>query len=83
MDRPRWLTAATARRGNYGLLADAYGSCRCMRAMWPITLPSCSPEVQRLRERFGIKQLVMVDDRGMILETAANRLLLSRKPHGY
>ena len=53
---------------NYGLLTDARGCPVAVSVHEGNVADSATfmPEVQRLRERFGIKQLVMVGDRGMI-----------------
>jgi len=64
------------RQVNYGLLTDARG---CPVAVSVFTgntgdPPTLLPEVQRVRERFGIEQLVMVGDRGMISQTQITAL---------
>src|ERR1700682_924817 len=61
---------------NYGLLTDARG--------WPVAVSvhegnvadtqTLMPEVKRLREDFGIEQLVMVGDRGMISNKAIDQM---------
>jgi transposase len=53
---------------NYGLLTDARGCPVAVSVHEGNVADSATfmPEVQRLRERFGIGQLVMVGDRGMI-----------------
>jgi transposase len=53
---------------NYGLLTDARGCPMAVSVHEGNVADSTTfmPEVQRLRERFGIEQLVMVGDRGMI-----------------
>ena len=56
---------------NYGLLTDARG---CPVAVSVFTgntgdPPTLLPEVQRVRDRFGIERLVVVGDRGMISQT--------------
>lgn len=53
---------------NYGLLTDARGCPVAVSVHEGNVADSATfmPEVQRLRERFGIEQLVMVGDRGMI-----------------
>jgi transposase len=61
---------------NYGLLTDARG---CPVAVSVHEGNVCDsqtllPEVQRLREDFGIEQLVMVGDRGMICSKAIEEL---------
>jgi transposase len=57
---------------NYGLLTDARGCPVAVSVHDGNVADSATfmPEVQRLRERFGIEQLVMVGDRGMIGHTA-------------
>ncbi|MHB1774316.1 MAG: IS1634 family transposase [Acidimicrobiales bacterium] len=53
---------------NYGLATDARG-CPVAVAVYPGNVAdpvTFLPAVQRLRERFGIEQLVMVGDRGML-----------------
>jgi transposase len=53
---------------NYGLLTDARG-CPVAVSVYEGNVADSAtflPEVQRLREQFGIEQLVMVGDRGMI-----------------
>jgi transposase len=53
---------------NYGLLTDARG-CPVVVSVHEGNVADSAtfmPEVQRLRERFGIEQLVMVGDRGMM-----------------
>jgi transposase len=53
---------------NYGLLTDARGCPVAVSVHDGNVADSATfmPEVKRLRERFGIEQLVMVGDRGMI-----------------
>lgn len=53
---------------NYGLLTDVRGCPVAVSVHEGNVSDSATfmPEVQRLRERFGIEQLVMVGDRGMI-----------------
>jgi transposase len=53
---------------NYGLLTDARGCPVAVSVHEGNVADSATfmPEVKRLRERFGIEQLVMVGDRGMI-----------------
>ena len=53
---------------NYGLLSDARGCPVAVSVHEGNVADSATfmPEVQRLREQFGIEQLVMVGDRGMI-----------------
>jgi transposase len=53
---------------NYGLLTDARG-CPVAVSVYEGNVGdslTLMPEVKRLRERFGVEQLVMVGDRGMI-----------------
>ncbi len=53
---------------NYGLLTDVRG-CPVAVSVYEGNVADSAtfmPEVQRLREQFGIEQLVMVGDRGMI-----------------
>ena len=53
---------------NYGLLTDARG-CPVAVSVYEGNVADSAtfmPEVQRLRKQFGIEQLVMVGDRGMI-----------------
>jgi transposase len=61
---------------NYGLLTDARGCPVAVSVHEGNVADSATflPEVQRLRERFGIAQLVMVGDRGMIGHTAIAEL---------
>src|SRR6266850_1026175 len=57
---------------NYGLLTDARG-CPVAVSVYEGNVTdslTLMPEVQRLREGFGIEQLVMVGDRGMISNKA-------------
>jgi len=61
---------------NYGLLTDARG-CPVAVAVHAGNVADGStflPEVQRLRERFGIEQMVMVGDRGMIGHATIDKL---------
>ena len=53
---------------NYGLLSDARGCPVAVSVHEGNVADSATfiPQVQRLREQFGIEQLVMVGDRGMI-----------------
>jgi hypothetical protein len=55
-------------QANYGLLTDARGCPVAVSVHEGNVADSATflPEVQRLRERFGIEQMVMVGDRGMI-----------------
>jgi len=57
---------------NYGLLTDARGCPVAVSVHEGNVADSLTllPEVQRLREQFGIEQLVMVGDRGMISNKA-------------
>jgi transposase len=61
---------------NYGLLTDARGCPVAVSVHEGNVADSATflPEVQRLRERFGIEQLVMVGDRGMISSKAIDEL---------
>jgi transposase len=61
---------------NYGLLTDARGCPVAVSVHEGNVADSATfmPEVQRLRERFGIGQLVMVGDRGMIGHAAIAEL---------
>ena len=57
---------------NYGLLTDARG-CPVAVSVYEGNVADSQtllPEVKRLREHFGIEQLVMVGDRGMISKQA-------------
>ena len=61
---------------NYGLLADARG-CPVAVSVYEGNVADSQtlmPEVQRLRQDFGIEQLVMVGDRGMISSKAIAEL---------
>jgi hypothetical protein len=57
---------------NYGLLTDARGCPVAVSVHEGNTADSTTfmPEVQRLRQDFGIERMVMVGDRGMISQTA-------------
>ena len=57
---------------NYGLLTDVRGCPVAVSVHEGNTADSLTflPEVQRLRETFGIEQMVMVGDRGMISKKA-------------
>jgi transposase len=57
---------------NYGLLTDVRGCPVAVSVHEGNTADSLTfmPEVQRLREAFGIEQMVMVGDRGMISKKA-------------
>jgi transposase len=61
---------------NYGLLTDARGCPVAVSVHEGNVADSTTflPEVQRLRESFGIEQLVMVGDRGMISSKAIAEL---------
>src|SRR5437899_2734003 len=61
---------------NYGLLTDARGCPVAVSVHEGNVADSQTllPEVQRLREDFGIEQLVMVGDRGMISNKAIQEL---------
>lgn len=61
---------------NYGLLTDARG-CPVGVSVFKGNTgdpPTRLPEVQRVRERFGIEHLVVVGDRGMISQTQITAL---------
>ena len=61
---------------NYGLLTDARG-CPVAVSVHEGNVDDSAtflPEVQRLRESFGIERLVMVGDRGMISSKAIDEL---------
>ena len=61
---------------NYGLLTDARG-CPVAISVHPGNTSDSTtflPEVQRLREQFGIKRMVMVGDRGMISQKAIDEM---------
>jgi transposase len=59
------------RQINYGLLTDAPGRPLAVSVFKGNTgdPPTLLPHVERVRERFGIEQLVLVGDRGMISQT--------------
>jgi transposase len=61
---------------NYGLLTDARGCPVAVSVHEGNVADSATflPEVQRLREQFGIEQMVMVGDRGMIGHAAIAEL---------
>ena len=61
---------------NYGLLADARGCPVAMSVHEGSTADSKTflPEVQRLRQDFGIERMVMVGDRGMISQKAIDEM---------
>jgi len=82
------MTCPLARRGhnrdgkhgllqvNYGLLTDARGCPVAVSVHEGNTSDSTTflPEVQRLRTEFGIEQMVMVGDRGMISQQAIDAM---------
>ena len=61
---------------NYGLLTDARGCPVAVSVFKGNTgdPPTLVPEVQRVRERFGMESLVVVGDRGMISQTQITAL---------
>ena len=61
---------------NYGLLTDARGRPVAVSVYEGNTSDSRTfmPEVQRLRQDFGIEQMVMVGDRGMIGQKAIDQM---------
>ena len=61
---------------NYGLLTDSQGCPVAVSVHEGNTADSRTfmPEVQRLRQDFGIEQMVMVGDRGMISQTAIDEM---------
>lgn len=61
---------------NYGLLTDARGCPVAVSVFKGNTgdPPTLLPEVQRVRERFGIEHFVVVGDRGMISQTQITAL---------
>ena len=61
---------------NYGLLTDARGCPVAVSVHEGNTADSTTfmPEVQRLRQDFGIEQMVMVGDRGMISQKAIDEM---------
>jgi transposase len=61
---------------NYGLLTDARGCPVAVSVHEGNTSDSTTflPEVQRLRTEFGIEQMVMVGDRGMISQKAIDAM---------
>lgn len=61
---------------NYGLLTDARGCPVAVSVHEGNTSDSLTfmPEVQRLRQDFGIEQMVMVGDRGMISQKAIEEM---------
>ena len=61
---------------NYGLLTDARG-CPVAISVHPGNTSDSTtflPEVQRLRQEFGIQRMVMVGDRGMISQKAIDAM---------
>jgi len=61
---------------NYGLLTDVRGCPVAVSVHEGNTAdsPTLMPEIKRLREGFGIEQLVMVGDRGMISQRAIDEM---------
>jgi transposase len=61
---------------NYGLLTDARGCPVAVSVFEGNTSDSLTflPAVQRVRERFGLSQVVMVGDRGMVSQKAIDDL---------
>ena len=61
---------------NYGLLTDARGCPVAVSVFAGNTADSLTfvPAVQRVRERFGLTQVVMVGDRGMVSQKAIDEL---------
>ena len=61
---------------NYGLLTDDRGCPVAISLHEGTTSDSTTfmPQVTRLREQFGIKRMVMVDDRGMISQKAIDEM---------
>jgi transposase len=61
---------------NYGLLTDVRGCPVAVSVHEGNTAdsPTLMPEIKRLREGFGIEQLVMVGDRGMISQRAIEEM---------
>lgn len=61
---------------NYGLLTDARGCPVAVSVFEGNTSDSKTflPQVQRVREQFGIKRMVMVGDRGMISQKAIDAM---------
>jgi len=61
---------------NYGLLTDVRG-CPVAVSVYEGNVGdslTLMPEVKRLRERFGVEQLVMVGDRGMISQKSIDQM---------
>ena len=61
---------------NYGLLTDVRGCPVAVSVFEGNTSDSLTflPAVQRVRERFGLAQVVMVGDRGMVSQKAIDEL---------
>jgi len=61
---------------NYGLLTDARGCPVAVSVFKGNTgdPPTLLPEIRRVRERFGVEQLVVVGDRGMISQAQISAL---------
>ena len=61
---------------NYGLLTDARGCPVAVSVLDGNTADSKTfmPEVERLRDQFGIERMVMVGDRGMISQKAIDEM---------
>ena len=71
-------TTATARKArfNFGLLCDVRGRPAAV-TVYPGNVGDSRtilPEVVRLRQRFGLSRIVLVGDRGMIVQTTINAL---------
>lgn len=61
---------------NYGLVTDARG-CPVAISVFPGNVNDATtllPEVARLRDRFGLRELIIVGDRGMIAQTAIEEM---------
>jgi hypothetical protein len=61
---------------NYGLVTDARG-CPVAISVFPGNVHEATtllPEVARLRERFGLRELILVGDRGMIAQAAIEEM---------
>ena len=65
---------------NYGLLTDVRGCPVAVSVHEGNTADSNTflPEVQRLRQHFGIERMVMVGDRGMISQKAIDEMRAQR-----
>jgi len=62
---------------NYGLLTDARG-CPVSISVFPGNSgdpKTLMPQVEKVRERFNIKKMVLVGDRGMISQTQIDKLI--------